>query len=76
MQAAAGALRVQLQDRNETPVAGHTFADCDPVGEDTLDQRVTWQGRGDLSALRDRMVAVQFKFTPEVRLYSYTLTPG
>ena len=76
VQAAGGALRVQLQDETKTPVAGHTFADCDPVGEDTLDQRVTWQGRGDLSALRDRMVAVQFRFTPEVGLYSYTLTPG
>ncbi len=76
VQAAGGALRVQLQDETKTPVAGHTFADCDPIGEDTLDQRVTWQGRGDLSALRDRMVAVQFRLTPEVRLYSYTLTPG
>ena len=72
-QAARGALRVQLQDETKTPLTGYTFADCDPVSEDTLDKRVTWQGKGDLSALHDQMVAVKFKFTPEVRLYSYTL---
>ena len=76
VQSTGGTLRVQLQDETKTPVAGYTFADGDPIREDSLDQRVTWQGRGDLSALRDRMVAVQFRFTPEVRLYSYTLTSG
>ena len=33
------------------------------------------QGQGDLTALHDRMVAVKFFFSPEVKLYSYTLKP-
>ena len=70
-----GRLRVQLQDETGRAVDGFGLEDCDPLHADTLDQPVTWKGRGDLGLLHDRMIALKFFFTPEVELYSYSLKP-
>jgi hypothetical protein len=76
VQAMGGRLKAQLQDETGQPIEGFTYAACDAISEDTIDTQITWHGQGDLTALRDRMVAVKFFFTPEVKLYSYTLRPA
>ena len=73
--AAAGTLTAQLQDETGRAVEGLADEDCDPIAEDAIDKPVTWKGRGDLSALRDRMIAIRFRFTHTVKLFSYTLNP-
>ena len=70
-----GKLWVQLQDETGRALDGFGREDCDPLHADTLDQPLTWKGRGDLGLLHDRMIALKFFFTPGVELYSYTLKP-
>ena len=71
--AGGGALSVQLQDETGRALEGFAARDCDPIRQDTTDTPITWRGQGDLSSLHDRMVALKFVFSPEVKLYSYTL---
>jgi len=40
------------------PLPGFSFADCDPLSGDALDQTVSWRGKTDLSALKDAGVQV------------------
>lgn len=47
--------------------------DCEPIVKDALDALVRWRGSGDVRLLSGKMVALQFSFLPENRLYSYTL---
>ncbi len=72
MQATNGRLRVQLQDETGRACEGFGDEDCEPIGEDTVDEVVKWKG-GDVRSLEGKMVALKFTFSPEVRLYSYTL---
>ena len=47
--------------------------DCEPIVEDALDVPVRWRGSGDVRSLIGKMVALQFSFCREDKLYSYTL---
>jgi hypothetical protein len=57
----AGFIQVQLHDQTFAPVAGHTFAQSDPLTGDDLSLPVTWNGRGDVSALRGQLVYLRFR---------------
>ena len=43
------------------PIPGFSFAECDPVRGRGLAKTVTWQGRSDLSGLKNRPVHVRFR---------------
>ena len=50
--AGGGEVSVELVDcQSGDAVPGFTFADCDPIRADGLDQAVSWGGRSDLSAI-------------------------
>ena len=53
--------------------AGFGTEDCEPIVDDVLDAPVRWRGSGDVRSLSGKMVALQFSFLPEDKLYSYTL---
>ena len=73
MQSPTDGLKVQLQDETGRAFAGFGAEDCEPIAEDTLDAPVRWRGSGDVCSLIGKMVALQFSFLPEDKLYSYTL---
>jgi len=75
VQAAGSRLRVQLQDETGRALPGYSCEECDPIREDALSRQVSWRGSGDLRALSDRMVAIQFYLSHGARLYSYTMKP-
>ena len=73
MQSPTGGLKVQLQEGIGRAFAGFGAEDCEPIVEDALDALVRWRGSGDVRSLSGKMVALQFSFFPEDKLYSYTL---
>ena len=73
VQSLTGGLKVQLQDETGRAFAGFGADDCDPIVDDALDAPVRWRGSGDVRSLIGKMVALQFSFLPEDKLYSYTL---
>ena len=73
VQSPTGSLKVQLQDETGRAFAGFGAEDCEPIVEDTLDAPVCWRGSGDVRSLSGKMVALQFSFLPEDKLYPYTL---
>ena len=73
MQSPTGGLKVQLQDETGRTFAGFGAEDCEPIADDALDAPVRWRGLGDVRSLSGKMVALQFSFLPEDKMYSYTL---
>ena len=67
---ATGEIRVELQDANGQPLAGHSFADSDPVYRNDTAAVVTWQGKSDVSALAGQTVRVAFRMQA-VRFYAF-----
>ena len=53
------------------PLEGFTFATCDRLSGDEVDQVVTWQGNSDISSVGD-MVAVRVKMF-QAKLFAYRL---
>jgi hypothetical protein len=43
------------------PIPGFSFAECDPLQGDALNQPVTWRGRSDLSSLRGSRVVLRVR---------------
>ena len=52
-----------------SPLAGHSFAECAPLRGDSLSAPVTWNGRGDLSALAGERIAVRISMS-RAKLFS------
>ena len=73
VQSPTGGLKVQLQDETGRAFAGFGAEDCEPIVEDALYAPVCWRGSGDVRSLIGKMVALQFSFSSEDKLYSYTL---
>ena len=73
VQSPMSVLKVQLQDETGRAFAGFDAEDCEPIVDDALDAPVHWRGSGDVHSLTGKMVALQFSFLPEDKLYSYTL---
>ena len=51
------------------PLAGHSFAECAPLHGDSLSAPVTWNGCGDLAALRGERIAIRISMS-RARLFS------
>ena len=54
------------------PLAGYSFADCDPLSGDHLDRVVSWKGKSDLAALRGKKIHLRFRMA-RTRLFALTL---
>jgi hypothetical protein len=72
---AAGSVRVELQDETGRPLPGRALADADEIASDSLDQRVTWKGDSDVSALAGRPVRLRLALR-EADLYSLVFGPS
>ncbi|CAG0943466.1 hypothetical protein ANRL1_01353 [Anaerolineae bacterium] len=66
----AGELLVELQDENNVPIPGYTFADANPITGDSLDRRVTWNGNADISALSGITIVMSFRLR-SAQLYAF-----
>ena len=67
---ALGELRVALLDASGRPIPGFEASACDAVQTNGTGAVVTWKGRSDLAAVRDRDVRVEFRST-RTKLYSF-----
>ena len=70
---AAGAVRVELQDRDGKALKGHTLRECDEIYGDYLARTVTWKRAADVSALAGRPVRLRFALS-DADLYSLQFT--
>ena len=71
---AAGSVRVELRDEAGRPVPGRSLAEADEIVGDTIAQRVTWRGDGDVAAWAGRPVRLHLAMR-ETDLYSLCFTP-
>jgi hypothetical protein len=69
-----GVTRVEFVEPDDTPIAGFSRADCDPIKVDSTRQRVTWNGNADIAALQGRLVRLKF-YCRTTRLYSFWFEP-
>lgn len=58
--AAAGDIRVELQDQEGKPIPGYTLDDCVSLFGDTIARGVSWKNGNDLSSLAGRPVRIRF----------------
>lgn len=67
-----GSVLVELRDASNEPVPGFTFADCDVINRNSVEQRVTWRGDGDISAYANQTVSFAFRLRC-AKLYTFEL---
>ncbi len=65
----AGAVRVELESMDGTPLEGFALADCKPLQGDSITQEVKWTG-SDLAALAGTAVRVRFH-VKDADVYSF-----
>lgn len=53
-------------------LAGHSFAECDPLAGDELEAVVSWRGNADLSSLRGQKIHLRLRMA-RARLFAVTL---
>lgn len=63
-------VRVALLDERHSPIPGFTADDADVISTSDPDRRVTWRGKGDVSALAGRPVRLQIQFTNS-KIYAF-----
>ncbi|MBI2302148.1 MAG: hypothetical protein HYU66_24860 [Armatimonadetes bacterium] len=75
LNAAGGAIRVQVADEQGRPLPGLTFGDCRAVTGDGLDLAVSWGAAGDRAwaGLAGRVVRLEFELR-DAALYAFDLT--
>jgi peptide chain release factor 1 len=64
---------VEIQDGDGKPRPGFTFADCEEIGGNFVDQRVYWNGKSDLSSLAGKPVRLQIQMK-RGKLYAFQFT--
>ncbi|MDB6092753.1 MAG: hypothetical protein JWM32_315 [Verrucomicrobia bacterium] len=72
--AAAGSLRVEVQDAAGQALPGYALADCDELFGDTLNRPVTWHDKPDVGAFAGRPVRLRIVLS-EADLYSLKFEP-
>lgn len=70
-----GTAFVELQDEEGRPIPGRSFADCEEIGGNFLDQVVYWKGDPDVSALAGRPVRIHLKLK-RAKLFAFQFTQG
>lgn len=72
---AAGSIFVELEDMNGKPLPGFSLSECDELFGDTLDRKVSWNDRSDVSALAGKPVRIRMVLK-EADLYSFKFGKG
>jgi hypothetical protein len=72
---AGGSARVEILDRGGKPIPGFAAQQCDPIVGNSVAKRVTWGGKGDLTALRNIPVKVRFVMR-DAKLYAFQFAAG
>jgi len=67
---AAGAIQVELQDKNGTPIEGYALEDCQEVIGNEISRTVRWKGSTDVGMLSGKEVRLLFKIK-DADLYSF-----
>jgi len=70
---AGGFLKAELLDASGAPIPGHTQDEADALDGDGVVMTLTWDGRDDVSALRDTPVQIRF-VGRHVKLYALQFT--
>lgn len=70
----AGQVVVELQDEAGKALPGRTFGDADPVVADSLDQRVTWQGKADIGEFAGKPISLAFRLC-NAKLFAFEFMP-
>ena len=73
--AAAGSVRVELQDADGGPLDGFTLDDSDEIWGDTLEWVVTWKDGADVSRFMGQPVRVRFVMS-DADLYALRFLPA
>ena len=68
----AGSVRVELRDGAGQPLAGYTFADADPICDDSVDRRVTWRGEANIGQFAGQPISLAFRMS-KTQLFSFQL---
>ena len=69
-----GQLRVEVLTRDNKPIEGLTFENCNPLSKDSTIRQVTWNSGKDLSSLSGKPVRFKFRLN-NGRLYSFWISP-
>ena len=67
---AAGAVRVEIQRPDGSPVPGFTLEACDELFGDAIDRAVTWQASADVGSLAGQPVRLRFQLK-DADLYAW-----
>ena len=77
-----GELRAELLDHQGSVVPGHSVEDSDPIREDVFDGKLSWNGKTDISRLRDQLedkadsdqkFRLRFHLSGKTKFYSFEL---
>lgn len=63
-----GRIRVALLDAKGKPLPGHDLSDCEPLTGDQVSAVVRWNGKADLSTLRNQVIQIRVEAT-QARIY-------
>ncbi len=66
----AGEVLVELLDKNNKPIPGFSFEDCDIIFGDSLERIVSWHGNTDVSLLAGKVIKIHFKLK-DADIYSF-----
>ena len=53
-------VRVEITDHMGRVIPGFSISECDPIHEDSVRHRVTWNGNEDVSALAGQPIRLRF----------------
>ena len=68
--AAGGRVKVQVLDKDDKPIPGFTFDDCESIGVDSLKAAVRWEE--SLSGLKGKTIRLEFNLK-NARLYAMNI---
>ncbi|MDP4252263.1 MAG: hypothetical protein Q8918_19365, partial [Bacteroidota bacterium] len=57
---AAGSIQVEIQDEDEHPMPGYTLKDCPEIFGDSVNRKVSWIQRSDVSGLNGKKIRLRF----------------
>jgi hypothetical protein len=69
-----GQLYVEVLTKDNKPIEGLTFENCNPVSGDSTIQQVTWNDGKDLSSVAGKPVRFKFSLN-NGRIYSFWISP-
>ncbi len=67
---AMGEVQVEVQDERGKALEGYSFADADPLHQNSLSQIVSWGGKPDISSLAGKTIRLAFRMR-SVKLYAF-----